>query len=210
MGCLCSKTPTRDAEDSDEVGPDVKLLTKTPNTETIEDQWKNSTKFVFIGDANSGKTSIIKGIQGDRFNSSEVSTIGVDFKIIYATIGGESYKLILWDTPGQERFSRIATDFYRGTDCFVIVYDLSNKSSGRNVKKWLEKIEKQLDSRAQKPYRIMVGNKLDLDKRKLDPNYLAAVLEDVDHYVETSAATGLNLEQLLKRMAIVAENRHQQ
>lgn len=33
----------------------------------------------------------------------------------------------IWDTAGQERFRAMGSAFYRGSDCCVLVYDISDK-----------------------------------------------------------------------------------
>ena len=32
----------------------------------------------------------------------------------------------IWDTAGQETFNSMGNMFYRGTDCCIIVYDITN------------------------------------------------------------------------------------
>jgi GTPase SAR1 family protein len=39
------------------------------------------------------------------------------------------YKLMLWDTAGQEKFNSLIPSFVRGCDCAVIVFDVANKQS---------------------------------------------------------------------------------
>ena len=35
----------------------------------------------------------------------------------------------IWDTAGQERFASLGNAFYKGADCCVLVYDITNKNS---------------------------------------------------------------------------------
>lgn len=37
------------------------------------------------------------------------------------------YYLQIWDTAGQEKFRSLGGAFYRGADCCVLVYDITNK-----------------------------------------------------------------------------------
>lgn len=39
------------------------------------------------------------------------------------------YKLMLWDTAGQQKFNSLIPSFVRGCDCAIITYDVSNKNS---------------------------------------------------------------------------------
>lgn len=37
------------------------------------------------------------------------------------------YLLQIWDTAGQEKFRSLGGAFYRGADCCVLVYDITNR-----------------------------------------------------------------------------------
>ena len=49
----------------------------------------------------------------DTFNTTFISTIGIDFKIKTVELQGKRIKLQIWDTAGQERFQTITTSYYR-------------------------------------------------------------------------------------------------
>ena len=49
----------------------------------------------------------------DTFNTTFISTIGIDFKIKTVELQGKKIKLQIWDTAGQERFHTITTSYYR-------------------------------------------------------------------------------------------------
>jgi small GTP-binding protein len=202
----CGYSEITSGDDDEAERPNARLLEQPESTDAISEK---PTKFIFIGDTNCGKTSIIKKMGSNRFNESEISTVAVDFKIVYGEIGDNIHKLMLWDTSGQERFVQIAEGLYHNTDCFIIVYDLTNAKTCKNIKRWLQRIDKTLGHGDVRPYRIVVGNKMDLGERKLDPNDLEEIVGGVDHYVETSAKTGDNLDQLLKRMILVADAKNQ-
>lgn len=42
----------------------------------------------------------------------------------------------IWDTAGQERFQSLGVAFYRGADCCVLTYDITNASSFRSLESW--------------------------------------------------------------------------
>ncbi|XP_018426089.1 PREDICTED: ras-related protein Rab-13 [Nanorana parkeri] len=71
-------------------------------------------KLLLIGDSGVGKTCLIVRFSEDSFNSTYISTIGIDFKIRTTEIQGKKIKLQVWDTAGQERFKTITTAYYRG------------------------------------------------------------------------------------------------
>ena len=54
-----------------------------------------------------GKSCLLVRYADDTYNSSYISTIGVDFKIKTFDMGDKIVKLQIWDTAGQERFRSI-------------------------------------------------------------------------------------------------------
>ncbi|GAB1293316.1 Ras-related protein Rab-8A [Apodemus speciosus] len=71
-------------------------------------------KLLLIGDSGVGKTCVLFRFSEDAFNSTFISTIGIDFKIRTIELDGKRIKLQIWDTAGQERFRTITTAYYRG------------------------------------------------------------------------------------------------
>uniref|UniRef100_A0A9J7XI17 small monomeric GTPase n=1 Tax=Cyprinus carpio carpio TaxID=630221 RepID=A0A9J7XI17_CYPCA len=71
-------------------------------------------KLLLIGDSGVGKTCLIIRFAEDNFNSTYISTIGIDFKVKTVDVEGKKVKLQVWDTAGQERFKTITTAYYRG------------------------------------------------------------------------------------------------
>lgn len=65
---------------------------------------------------------------------SHKATIGADFiKKKVKIKSGEIIPLQIWDTAGQERFQSLSNTFYRGADCCVIVYDITNQESYEGI-----------------------------------------------------------------------------
>uniref|UniRef100_A0A671T3Q9 small monomeric GTPase n=1 Tax=Sinocyclocheilus anshuiensis TaxID=1608454 RepID=A0A671T3Q9_9TELE len=71
-------------------------------------------KLLLIGDSGVGKTCLLFRFSDDAFNTTFISTIGIDFKIRTVELNGKKIKLQIWDTAGQERFRTITTAYYRG------------------------------------------------------------------------------------------------
>ncbi len=88
---------------------------------------KPFVKLVIIGDSGVGKTTLIQMLQFKKFNQNHKPTIGADFSNKDINLDdGKVVTLQIWDTAGQERFQSLGSAFYRGADCCVIVYDLTN------------------------------------------------------------------------------------
>ncbi|KAF6030687.1 RAB10 [Bugula neritina] len=84
-------------------------------------------KLLLIGDSGVGKTCLLFRFSDDAFNTTFISTIGIDFKIKTVDLGGKKIKLQIWDTAGQERFHTITTSYYRGAMGIILVYDITIK-----------------------------------------------------------------------------------
>uniref|UniRef100_A0A3P9HPC8 small monomeric GTPase n=1 Tax=Oryzias latipes TaxID=8090 RepID=A0A3P9HPC8_ORYLA len=98
-------------------------------------------KLLLIGDSGVGKTCVLFRFADDAFNSTFISTIGIDFKIRTIDLNGKKIKLQIWDTAGQERFRTITTAYYRGAMGIMLVYDITNEKSFENIKNWIRNIE---------------------------------------------------------------------
>jgi Ras-related protein Rab-7A len=48
----------------------------------------------------------------------------VDGKVVHLEV--QCAMSQIWDTAGQERFKSLGGAFYRGADCCVLVYDITN------------------------------------------------------------------------------------
>ena len=85
--------------------------------------------------------------------------------IYYIKIKNKVLKLQLWDTGGQEIYQSLVTNFYRGGNGVLVVYDITDRDSFENLNSWLIEIEKNANKNV---YKLLIGNKCDLeDKRKV-------------------------------------------
>ena len=69
-------------------------------------------KILTLGDASVGKSSIVLRYSENKFNEAWLSTIGVDSKRKIVKIKGETVKVSIWDTAGQEKFQNIVKQYY--------------------------------------------------------------------------------------------------
>jgi Ras-related protein Rab-1A len=113
---------------------------------------------MLVGDSGCGKSSILLRFTDGTFNSSFISTIGVDFKVKTLTVDGVTCKLQIWDTAGQERFRTITSSFYRGAHGLLLIYDINDAKSFGNLVRWNTEADRYSLPSVTK---IIVGNKLD-------------------------------------------------
>lgn len=68
-------------------------------------------------------------------------------------------KLQIWDTAGQERYRTITNAYYKGADCIIIVFDITNRESFLSIDSWLEEVHKNV---GEEVLIIIFANKSDL------------------------------------------------
>ncbi|XP_077451739.1 ras-related protein Rab-8B-like [Stigmatopora argus] len=151
-------------------------------------------KLLLIGDSGVGKTCLLFRFSEDSFNTTFISTIGIDFKIRTIELDGKRVKLQIWDTAGQERFRTITTAYYRGAMGIMLVYDISNEKSFENIKNWIRNIEEHASADVEK---MVLGNKCDMtDRRQVSKDRGEKLAIDYGvKFMETSAKTSLNVEE---------------
>ena len=91
-------------------------------------------KLLLIGDSGVGKSCLLLRFSEDSFQTSFITTIGIDFKIRTIEMDGKRVKLQIWDTAGQERFRTITQAYYRGAMGILLVYDVTDEASFNNIR----------------------------------------------------------------------------
>ena len=148
-----------------------------------------------MGDSGVGKSSIILRYIENSFSVNLMNSIGVDFKLKNIEIDNTKIKLQIWDTAGQERFRTITTSYYKGAHAIVIVFDITDKESFDHIKNWMQDIDKFAKLGV---YRVLVGNKCDLENQRRISKEEAKELADKYgiQYMETSAKETINIEPI--------------
>jgi len=151
-------------------------------------------KLLVIGDSGVGKTCLLFRFVDDTFQSTFISTIGIDFKIKTVEIDGKRIKLQIWDTAGQERFHTITTSYYRGAMGIMLVYDCTSRKSFDNITKWLRNIEEHATDDVE---RIIVGNKKDMvEKQQVSSSDAKHLAQEYNvSFIETSAKNGEGVDR---------------
>lgn len=157
-------------------------------------------KLLLIGDSGVGKTCVLFRFSDDAFNSTFISTIGIDFKIRTIELDNKKIKLQIWDTAGQERFRTITTAYYRGAMGILLVYDITNEKSFDNIKTWIRNIEQHASEDVEK---MILGNKCDMeDKRVISKEQGEKLATEYGvPFMETSAKANINVEEAFVKIA---------
>jgi Ras-related protein Rab-7A len=167
-------------------------------------------KIIILGDSAVGKTAILQKFVSGQFIEQHKATIGADFSTKEIAVDDKLVTLQMWDTAGQERFASLGHAFYRGADACILVYDITNEQSFKNIEQWRNNF---LDNAAPDdpktfPF-LLLGNKSDLqDQRAVQPADGQRLANTYTmEFRETSALTGNNIEPAIRAIATTAAAR---
>jgi Ras-related protein Rab-6A len=190
--------------------PKIKRETELEKLKRKIEYYRNkphSRKYVYklslIGDNAVGKTSMAQRYVYGIFKPDYKATIGTyiskkecEFKEL-----GTSVRFMIWDLAGQSQFERLWPDYLTDSRAGIIVFDITNKDSFENVKKWYNII-----TRVALPniVLILVGNKVDLNSSRVvsTEEGIELAKELGIYYIETSAKTSENIEDVFEWIAL--------
>jgi GTP-binding nuclear protein Ran len=116
-----------------------------------------SFKVIIVGDGGVGKTTFVKRhITGD-FDQKYIATLGVEVHPIGLNTNYGPVGFNIWDCAGTEKFGGLRDGYYVGAQAAIVMYDVAQPETFKNVDMWIEKIRKM---QADIPI-IVVGNKVD-------------------------------------------------
>ena len=156
-------------------------------------------KILTIGESGVGKTCILRRFVENKFLKNHLATIGIDFKTKTLQINNQEIKLKIWDTAGQERFRNITTQYYKGADGIVLVYDVTEESTYEKIKDWMDQIlsNTQRDDIGL----VLLGNKCDMEPRTVTEAQGNKMAEELKiSYFETSALTGQGIKEAFEQL----------
>ena len=156
-------------------------------------------KFTISGDTGTGKTNILNMFTDNRFINTHEITIGVEFGAKIIQINNLSIKIQIWDTviiiqAGQESFRSITRSYFRGAAAFILVFDLTKRSTFENLSYWLDEVKNNSNANSSI---IIVGNKSDLtEQREVTTDEACSFCNNQNVvYIETSAKNNINIER---------------
>ena len=170
----------------------IKKMTSKEDNDINE----NQIKIMILGNSSVGKTSFIIKCTEDCFQEVYLSTIGIDYKEKEVIIEGKKYKILLYDTTGQERFKSLAINLIKDADGVMLMYDITNRESFNSIIDWIKNIEER---KGENFPTIILGNKVDNeDIRKVSKEEGEKVAEGNDiSFFEISNKTGVNVNEAL-------------
>ncbi|MHA1784854.1 MAG: Rab family GTPase [Candidatus Helarchaeota archaeon] len=155
-------------------------------------------KIVVIGDPAVGKTTLITKYSTKKFVDDYKMTVGFQISKIVKDIGKSKVQFMINDIAGQERFKIMRHRFYAGADGCLLVFDLTNKVTLKNIEMWYKEAKQYVGN--DELAMMLIGNKHDL--KRVIPQEIGEKVADVIKvpYYETSAKTGLNVDKIFEKL----------
>ena len=157
-------------------------------------------KISILGDDGVGKHTIINSIleENDRM-SIDSSHIGMEIKKYNINIlinkENNNFNIEFRIISGQERDKGVTQEIYKKVDCFIIVYDISNKESYKNIELWNNNIKNISNP---KDYLVcVIGNKIS-SNREVDFNEVQKFCNDNNFLYYEYDIKKNNFEKIVK------------
>lgn len=139
----------------------------------------------------------------EKYEEEGLTTIGMDLKSITLQIDDVAVRLQIWDTAGQEQFSALTKQYFRGCQGAIAVFDLTQPETLMSLNGQLENFKNNCPPQAQSNI-ILVGSKCDdTQHRKVAKEEAQALCDQLGClvYYETSARENINIDQVFYAVA---------
>ena len=101
-------------------------------------------KITSLGDAETGKSCLMKRFSENRFFPKYIPTIGIDYgvkDVRLDSISGVTIKANLFDTSGLSDYAEAWRPFLVGTQGLILVFDVTRRETFFGLSEWLGKAE---------------------------------------------------------------------
>jgi len=152
-------------------------------------------KVVMLGDSAVGKTSILTRFLRDEFNPEYVPTVEISICEREFAFSKGLFKLSFWDA-NRDVVGEAFRYYCGNAKALLVVFDVCRPSSLAFAE---EQCRKAVETLGYRPAVWLVGNKVDQSGRKVDAVGAEGKAKLLGvNYVETSAKTGENVDELFK------------
>jgi internalin A len=162
----------------------------------------NEIKILLVGEAKAGKTSLLRRLIKDEFNTREDQTEGIIIETLdFAKLQTfknhprlHGIKAHVWDFGGQEIMSSTHEFFLTNRSIYLLVLEArKDAKTDMQVRDWLKRIEA---FGGNSPV-IVVTNKIELNEAfGLDKYELKHAFPQIKGFVDVSCSTNFNLDKL--------------
>lgn len=159
-------------------------------------------KVISMGNAEVGKSCIIKRYCEKRFVSKYLATIGIDYGVTKVQVRDREIKVNIFDMAGHPFFYEVRNEFYKDTQGVILVYDVGQKESFDALDAWLAEMKQELGPHANMDSIIFVvcANKIDCTKHRCVGESEGRLWAESKGflYFETSAQTGEGINEMFQ------------
>lgn len=174
--------------------------------EKIDTKGMKTVNIIFIGNSTVGKTCLFLRIDRNHYETSFLSTIGIDIHSKLFQYKNEIYNIIICDTAGQDRYRTLPKKYYINADGVFLLFDLTNKSSFNDVSIWMNELKTNIGYSGGKekgPVVYLIGNKLDELDRVITREEAEEKANFYDiKYFEMSCKLNINIQEIFSRMIV--------
>ncbi len=155
-------------------------------------------KICMLGAFAVGKTSLVSQCVRSIFSEKYHTTVGVKVDKKELVVGETEVSLLLWDLAGEDEFHQIRPSYLRGAAGYLLVVDGTRQATLETA---LSIQQRALDTLGDVPFMVLL-NKADIqDEWELDKPSIEALTAKSWGVIQTSAKTGLGVEEAFSRLA---------
>ncbi|XP_063298057.1 dnaJ homolog subfamily C member 27 isoform X2 [Pelobates fuscus] len=159
-------------------------------------------KVISMGNAEVGKSCIIKRYCEKRFVPKYQTTIGIDYGVTKVQMKEREIKVNIFDMAGHPFFYEVRNEFYKDTQGVILVYDVCLKESFESLDAWLAEMKQELGSQGniENVVFVVCANKIDCSKHRcVDESEGRLWAESRGFlYFETSAQSGEGINEMFQ------------
>ena len=153
-----------------------------------------------FGEGRVGKTCIVKRLLDQGFDEHEETSSDADKVDTSINIGKDIVYLDIYDLPGQESFHSFASNYIKGLNGVILVYDIVTKYSFEKIDFWFKQMQENLDKNI--PI-LLMANKCDLEEQRVITKEEGEKLAKEKNmmFYECSAKNGQNVQCAIEELA---------
>jgi len=164
-------------------------------------------KVIGVGDAETGKTCIIKRHCEGRFVSRYMPTVGIDFGVkserVVRAGGGKDppdVRVNFFDFSGDAEYLDVRNEFYKDAGGAFLVFDCTDRATFGRLGKWLDEMKEYGADPSCVPV-ALCANKIDkLPRQVKESDGLAFASSNSLSYFEISAQSGEGISAMFQTL----------